>query len=310
MAARLARRWRRSCGGIAAAAARETCPTNSGSNANGTVAQKYLLTESDPPPILCSLVSEYEQQLRQIHRNVHPHTEWASLSAKKRRTEGAEDETERLLSDATPLIAATRALPKGRIDVTAVMDANIHDPYRSKLASMEYSAGGELFMTASRNGRVSLFHMDGEENPLVDAMGIKDFTIIRAGFLPQKDKVPQSVHFSPSPAVVLHVQILVIGSPQFQSIQLLDLETKETERIFSQDSSELFHSFSAASSQNAPVADVVAFVGKGGTVPIYSFKSRQWIAKLQSKRPIESATFMDNTLYTCSLSWPIDRLLP
>ena len=199
MAARLARRWRRSCGGIAAAAARETCPTDSGSNANGTVAQKYLLTESDPPPILCSLVSEYEQQLRQIHRNVHPHTEWASLSAKKRRTEGAEDETERLLSDATPLIAATRALPKGRIDVTAVMDANIHDPYRSKLASMEYSAGGELFMTASRNGRVSLFHMDGEENPLVDAMGIKNFTIIRAGFLPQKDKVPQSVHFSPSP---------------------------------------------------------------------------------------------------------------
>ena len=140
-----------------------------------------------------SAVSEYEAELRRLHQETHSSTDWATIRPKKRKaghtdTEEA-DIADNLLSNAQSLLAQPKALRKGQIEVTAVSDANQNDPLPSRLASMEYSHDGSLFMTATKNGRISLFHIDGVDNPFVDAINIKGFKTIQAGFLPNKEQV-------------------------------------------------------------------------------------------------------------------------
>ena len=139
-------------------------------------------------------VSEYEAELRKMYQQLHPNTDWAHLPVKRRRTTSHEDKdeedaTQNLLSNAEPLLTQPRTLRKGRIDVTTVIDANLNDPHQSRLTSMEYSSDGAMFMTGTKNGWISLFHIDGIENPLIDAISIKSFKTIQAGFLPNKEQV-------------------------------------------------------------------------------------------------------------------------
>ena len=94
----------------------------------------------------------------------------------------------------------------------------------------------------------------------------------------------------------------MIGSPQFQSIHVLDLESQSTERLYNPDATELFHSFATASFEERGSVDLIAFVSNKGTVPIYSLKSQQWINRIQSNRAIEAAVFVGNKLYTSSNS--------
>lgn len=134
-------------------------------------------------------VWEYEAHLRQIHKELHPHTDWAKPKSLNDASKNMIDETaESFLSNAEPLLQSTKALRKGRIEIVATVDANLNDPKPSKLASMDYSPNGELFMTATQSGNVSLFHIDEESNPLIDTVSIKSFKNIQAGFLPNGEQ--------------------------------------------------------------------------------------------------------------------------
>jgi len=93
----------------------------------------------------------------------------------------------------------------------------------------------------------------------------------------------------------------VIGSPQFQSAQILDLESKVAEVISRQNPRDLFQNFALGNEPGAN-PELVAFVTKGGLVPVYSLTSRRWITQLQSNRAIEAAAFSGNNIYTSSKS--------
>lgn len=82
-------------------------------------------------------------------------------------------------------------------------------------------------------------------------------------------------------------------------MRLLNLETKQSQRLLSNKASELFCSFSLPQSTSL---DLAALVSTTGTVPIFSLKMRRWISRLQSKSPIEAATFVGNHIFTCSSS--------
>ena len=148
-------------------------------------------------------MSDYELQLRKEHQQLHSRTDWATLVPPKGEAPAMAGEEDCMMDDvlgnAAPLLTQKPMLRKGRVELSSVADANLNDPHPSKLASIEYSPGGELFMTATKSGRVALFHVDGHQNPLIDAITIKKFKIIQSGFLPQKEKVSAFAGFCMAP---------------------------------------------------------------------------------------------------------------
>lgn len=133
------------------------------------------------------VVSEYEERLRKRHRELHQNTNWARIRTEEEKKEANEKPT--LLTSSESLLASSVPLRKGKIEIAPTVDANTADPNRSKLSSVEYSPNGELFMSASRNGRICFFHIDSLKNPLIDSIQIKKYKLIKAGFLPGKNQV-------------------------------------------------------------------------------------------------------------------------
>eukprot|EP00210_Caulerpa_lentillifera_P001253 g1209.t1 len=227
-------------------------------------------------------ISEYEEELRKRHRELHTNTNWARIRTEEEKKNT--DETVELLSNAQPILVSSGSVRKGRIEISPTVDANRADQNHNEMKSIQYSPNGELFMSAARNGRVCFFHIDSVTNPLVDSIQIKKYRLIKAGFLPTRH------------------QVLTVGTPAVQSIHLMDLETKATERIHASDPKELFENFDFG---NKLSVELAAFVSKTGTVPIYSFKSRQWINRIQSNGKIEASIFANNGLHliTCGKSY-------
>jgi len=133
--------------------------------------------------------SEYEEQLRRRHRSLYGQADWADLPSEKQKGSRLDVLSSAELSSADPLIVKGRNLRKGIIEVNCVADANQNDPSQYKLASMGYDSGGKIFMTATQNGKISLFHIDGTQNPMIDEVRIRNFKPIQAGFLPKKEQV-------------------------------------------------------------------------------------------------------------------------
>mmetsp|Transcript_36137 Transcript_36137/g.71043 ORF Transcript_36137/g.71043 Transcript_36137/m.71043 type:complete len:528 (+) Transcript_36137:38-1621(+) len=143
---------------------------------------------------------EYEQRLRAKHHQLSGAASWAQLPSEGGRTEASDnsdsddgsagDETvDMFRSTQGVLEAAPSRLPPTTLQITRMKDANVKDPSKAVVQSVEFHPDGELLMTAGMDKTIRLFQVDGQRNPKVQGVHLKDLPIYQASFSPDGTEV-------------------------------------------------------------------------------------------------------------------------
>jgi U3 small nucleolar RNA-associated protein 18 len=208
--------------------------------------------------------ADYQNRLRRQHRKLNPRADWASLD----RAKPDADVADALLLRAGGLLAGSRTLPPGRIEMTRLKDGNYEEPNQSVVRSVEFHPNGQLMMTAGLDKRLRFFSIDGVLNPHVQSIYLEDSPIQQAGF------AAGGAH------------IIAAGRRAF--FYVVDLESAKVERIVGifgrQERS--FESFATS-----PAASTVAFFGRDGNIPLVSTSSRQAIGNLKMNGTVRAGAF-------------------
>ncbi len=218
--------------------------------------------------------AEYEARLRAQHVRLNPRTGWAAAAraataAAASTSDGEDGAAARLLSTAGGLLAPRApALPPGKLETTRLKDANAAEPAQSIISSVEFHPAGRLLMAAGLDRRLRFFAVDGGANARVQSVFLEDMPVRQAAFARGG------------------AAVLAAGRRAF--FYVLDLETAKAERVaglFGRAERSL-EAFAAA-----PGADVAAFFGAGGDVPLVSLKSRQAVGTLRMNGSVRAGAF-------------------
>lgn len=135
--------------------------------------------------------TEYQERLRAQFEKLHPLPQWA-MHRKREHTS-----LQALLASDAGLVSAPRTkgpLPPDRLLVERLRDANEAQGADTVSAGIEHlefhpSTRTHVLMTASRDRRVRLFHINGADNPLLEALHTPDMPLKTATFHPSGDTV-------------------------------------------------------------------------------------------------------------------------
>ncbi|KAG2429315.1 hypothetical protein HXX76_011083 [Chlamydomonas incerta] len=255
--------------------------------------------------------AEYEAALRKQHQALNPRTSWATRKAKqqqqkkKRRDEDGEEEAEdaeedaeeaEVAAEAEALLARAgglteraaggfRQLPPGQIETTRLKDANQHAPSESVVQAVQFHPNGQLLLTAGLDKKLRLFTADGLRNPLLQAVHLDDLPVTAAAFAPCAS--------SAGAAAAAADRVVLAGRRPF--FYVFDMGAGRVERVLGPagcglKSLERFD-VSPPSSSAFGSEPLVAFTGDGGSIPLVSLRSRQWVASLRMSGTVRALAF-------------------
>ncbi|KAG2437578.1 hypothetical protein HYH02_011218 [Chlamydomonas schloesseri] len=251
--------------------------------------------------------AEYEAALRKQHQALNPRTSWATRKPKqqkKRQGEADEDEeqedaeeaevaaeAEALLARAGGLTerraggASSRRLPPGQIETTRLKDANQHGPSEAVVQAVQFHPNGQLLLTAGLDKKLRLFTADGLRNPLLQAVHLDDLPVTAAAFAPCAS--------SPGAAAAAADRVVLSGRRPF--FYVFDMGAGRVERVLGPagcglKSLERFD-LSPPSSSAFGSEPLVAFTGDGGSIPLVSLRTRQWVASLRMSGNVRALAF-------------------
>ena len=166
-------------------------------------------------------------------------------------------------------------LAPGRLELTRVRDANMHQRCNGVVQSIEFHPNAKLMLTASLDKRLCFFNVDGVRNTLVQTLFLADLPIRTARFASGGE------------------QIIAAGRRKFfYSVDLGKQSVERTKNVQGVDDASLEH-FVVPPAATAPADQraCIAFLGNEGTVPLVSLRSKQLIGELRMSGSVRAAAF-------------------
>ncbi|KAJ3190666.1 U3 snoRNP protein [Irineochytrium annulatum] len=244
--------------------------------------------------------TEYEKRLRRQYEKLHPTPAWAKPGARPRRhpddddsdalsfgmvgsrTNSALDSTQALFRTSKSLISKSvrqrRLLPSDHIEIFRAKDANQMSPSGSAISSVRFHPTAPVLLTAGLDRTLRLFHIDGNLNPKVQGVQLKDLPIHAADFTADGRTV--------------------IMSGRRKYFYVYEVEKGLVERVqgIRGRDEESFEKHLAS-----PCGKFLAFTGRDGYIILVSVRTRQWIANLRMNGSCRALEFSKDGKFLYSI---------
>lgn len=211
---------------------------------------------------------QYTKHLQSQHQKVHATPNWAKLPSEVTEESDKDSDVEDLLQTTGDYITASKALPKGVIQIKQCTDANRDCPSQSNLKSVEFHPTSQVMLVAAMNRTLNLFQVDGKNNPKIQSIYIENYPIHTAHFSANGEEVimgsrHKKFHFYDMMAGKLH------SVPPIKGLE----ETNMKKFVVS------------------PDGRFLAFLGHYGRIHLLSAKSKEWITSLKMNGRVQSICF-------------------
>jgi U3 small nucleolar RNA-associated protein 18 len=242
--------------------------------------------------------ADFAQRLREQHRRLHPATSWAERgtggggreasdlrgrwadtdSEDEEKEEGEEEEeaedeevfaaVTRRAGAALTVARRPRRLGSDELGVKRMADANVAGRSACVVQCTEFHRNGQLLLTAGFDQTARFFSIDGERNPLMQQVYIKNMPIHTAAFSADG--------------------LSVVMSGRRRYYYIYDLQRSQVVRvpgIVGRDEKSL-EKFTLS-----PDGKWIAFMGDGGYIILVSMQTKQWVANLKMEGAVRALAF-------------------
>lgn len=229
--------------------------------------------------------AEYVSRLRAQHAKLNPSSNsWAELPSQRRKRQlqslDSDDDASSdldndphnvLLSNAERVVKNKSRLPKGKIEISRLRDANVEDPSNAVIQSVEFHRNAQILLTAGFDKRLRFFQIDGKRNPKVQSVFLDDFPIQKAAFAPDGSRV-----IATSRRNFYYVYDMNAGAVQKVN-PLVGREEKSLESF-----------------EVSPDSRTVAFLGNEGYILLASLRTMQLIGTLKMNGSVRAISFAES----------------
>ncbi|XP_033744002.1 U3 small nucleolar RNA-associated protein 18 homolog [Pecten maximus] len=213
---------------------------------------------------------QYTVRLKSKFEKVSSNPNWSKFRADDVGQSGSDDDSdaEELMSKTGNFLTTDRSLPKGFIQIKQCPNANRDSPPQGKLYAVEFHPSAQVILTAGSNQTLSLFQVDGKNNPKIQSVFLDNFPIFSAHFTTDGQQVVLS---SKHRSFVYYDMIAgkVINVPKIKGLG----ETRMKNFVMS------------------PDGRFLVFLGSHGNMHLISAKSKEWIQSLKMNGSVESVSF-------------------
>lgn len=213
---------------------------------------------------------EYVERLRRQHQNIHATAvSWAQLPTPGEEVE--EDVAGRILRSAKDVLAKPKFLPQGCIEATRMRDANLEEPNKAVVQSLEFHPSGGVLMTAGLDRKLRFFQVDGVRNKKLESLHFDDLPIHKAAFNEDGS------------------QVVLTGRRKF--FYIYDVASAQVDYVAGIQGREekSLENFVISRGGGEPT---VAFLGNKGYLPLVSLKTKQWMGNLKMSGTVKAAAFV------------------
>ncbi|XP_060064815.1 U3 small nucleolar RNA-associated protein 18 homolog [Ylistrum balloti] len=213
---------------------------------------------------------QYTVRLKSKFEKVSANPNWSKFRADEARRTGSDDDSdvEEMMTRTGNFLTTTKSLPKGFIQIKQCPNANRDSPPQGKLYAVKFHPSAQVMLTAGSNQTLSLFQVDGKNNPKIQSVFLDNFPIFSAHFTPDgREVVLSSKHQS----FVYYDMIAgkVVKVPKIKGLG----QSRMKNFVMSPDGSYL------------------VFLGSYGSMHLISAKSKEWIQDLKMNGSVESVAF-------------------
>lgn len=223
---------------------------------------------------------QYTTRLKSKFEKVSANPNWAKYRADEPRKGHSSDDdsdVEDLVSKTGNYLVTSRSLTKGVIQIKQCPNANKESSLKGKLNSVEFHPSAQVILTAGSSQTLSLFQVDGKNNPKIQSVFLDNFPIFSAHFTTDgREVVLSSKHKS-----FYYYDMIagkVVNVPKVKG-----LEKSRMERFVV-----------------SPDGRFLVFRGSYGDMHILSAKSKEWIDTLKMNGSVECIAFSKDggTMYS------------
>jgi len=211
---------------------------------------------------------EYVERLRRQHQKLHATAvSWAQLP-----TPGEEEDIAgRIVRGAKDVLAKPKFLPQGSIEATRMRDANMEEPNKAVVQSLEFHPSGSVLMTAGLDRKLRFFQVDGVRNKKLESLHFEDLPVHKAAFSEEG------------------TEVVLTGRRKFFYIyDVASARVDYVAGIQGRDEKSL-ENFAISRGGGEPA---VAFLGNKGYLPLISLKTKQWMGNLKMSGTVRAAAFV------------------
>ncbi|KAK2178032.1 hypothetical protein NP493_565g03002 [Ridgeia piscesae] len=212
----------------------------------------------------------YTTELRNQFEKVCGAPSWARMRWEKEDSENEDSDTEasELLRSTGNYLTTSESLPRSFIQMKRCPDANKESPTNCKLRSVEFHPTAQVLLAAgAANQTLSLFQVDGRQNPKIQSIYLQKFPIFKA-------------HFSADGREV-------IMSSKYHSFQCYDMVEGKIVKVPHVKGLEESMSKFAVS----PDGRFLAFLGQYGNIHLVSAKTKEWMTTLKMNGEVNDVAF-------------------
>ncbi|KAI0237695.1 U3 small nucleolar RNA-associated protein 18-like [Lamellibrachia satsuma] len=212
----------------------------------------------------------YTAQLRSQFEKVCGAPSWARMRWEKDDSENDDSDTEvsELLRSTGNYLTTSDSLPKSFIQMKRCPDANKESPANCKMRSVEFHPTAQVLLAAgATNQTLSLFQVDGINNPKIQSIYLEKFPIFKA-------------HFSADGREV-------IMTSKYHSFQCYDMMEGKIVRVPHLKGLEESMSKFVVS----PDGRFLAFLGAYGYIHLVSAKTKEWVSSLKMNGEVSDVAF-------------------
>ncbi|KAF7822241.1 U3 small nucleolar RNA-associated protein 18-like protein [Senna tora] len=232
--------------------------------------------------------SEYVSRVRAQHEKLNPGTDWAKLDSRSRIDKFSDDEStdeendvvvshgykdvdDILKTNEDLVVKSSSKLLPGVLEYSKLVNANVQDPSKAPINSVQFHRNGQLLLAAGLDRRLRFFQIDGKRNTKIQSIFIDDCPIRKASFLPDGSHV------------------IISGRRKFfYSFDLVKAKVDKIGPLVGREekSLEVF--------EVSPDSRTLAFVGNEGYILLVSTKTKELIGTLKMNGTARCLAFAED----------------
>eukprot|EP00126_Sphaerothecum_destruens_P005927 Sdes_comp19117_c0_seq1m9827 len=223
------------------------------------------LKVSDDETLLAG--DEFSHRLREQFQRIHAAPNWALLPEDPPEEDAAEGDS-LFLSTCRKLTADANRLPAQKLSVTRLKDATQSTKPDAAIQALQFHPSSPILMTGGFDKVVRLYHIDGEENKVLQSIFFKDLPV--------------------HTAAISHDGGEIIVSGRRKYFYSYDLQEGRVVKISG------IQGRPEKSLENfwiTPDDKFIVFLGQDGTLMLVSRKTKQWVANLKMNGTCRSVSF-------------------
>lgn len=180
----------------------------------------------------------------------------------------------------TEFMKTKSSLPKLILDIKVCTDANKEEPHQARLKTVEFHPSARVLLTAGLNQKLTLFQIDGKNNPKIQSIFIDKFPILSAHFTKQSgDEIIMGSRHKNFYYYDMHSGKIITVVPPVKALD------------------EFQRPSISANFEISPDNKIMAFVGSQGQIHLFSVKSKEWIDSLKINDSCNAITFSSDSRY-------------